>query len=360
MTSAPISTPPRTPSSTEGQQLDHELKLADAAAVIKDALLPILDSLPVGICLVREDFSYIDVNRAWADMLGYRKDEVTALTFIDITHPEDQDVDAALSQRLFSGDIPYFRVRKRWLRKDGTFFKGTLTATAFGPVGSRIGLGSIVVDHDADEESSQNLELSVFAHDLRNLLMVVSGSADSLKSEFGERRSLDAIDNAAGLALSLTQNLIRASSANAKGADIAESIIRCVELQRATLPPRVVINCNLAPDLGRASLDDTNLCQILINLILNAVQAVGDSGEITLSAELRGVFCVISVVDDGIGMTDEQCARATEPFFTTKGAQGSGLGLALVDSTLREVGGWLELSSTQNVGTRATLQIPVS
>ena len=344
---------------TSGQG-DQALGFVDSTALISEALLPIIDSLPVGICLVSEDFTYIDVNRAWADMLGYRKEEVTALSFIEITHPEDREMDAQLSQRLFSGDIPYFRMQKRWLRKDGSSFRGTLTATAFGPAGERIGLASIVMDDTGAEQDSTTppLELSVFAHDLRNLMMVVSGSADSLKSELGERQSLDAIDNAAGLALSLTQNLLRASSTPVAQADIAACIVRCVDLESATLNPDVTIQCILGENLGFAPLDDATLSSILMNLILNAVQAVEHKGSIVVSAEEQGALCSISVTDDGVGMTEVQLARATEPFYTTKGANGSGLGLALVESTLRDIGGWIELVSTEGVGTKVVLQLP--
>lgn len=148
----------------------------------------------------------------------------------------------------------------------------------------------------------------------------------------------------------------------------------------SVLKPRthhgVTINTELDLQATTAAIDPTDLSHVLMNVLLNALESVGEQGKILITTRPSkteatspekpgtrpaGNFVLLSVMDNGWGMTDEVRSRALEPFFTTKqGGLGAGLGLPLVYGLLRQVGGWLELQTTLNEGTQVEIYLPVA
>jgi CheY-like chemotaxis protein len=143
------------------------------------------------------------------------------------------------------------------------------------------------------------------------------------------------------------------------------------DLIGSTLGPRISIAVDAPEDLPPAMADANQLEMALLNLAVNARDAMPDGGRLTISARCDrvegraarppGGYVVLSVSDTGVGMDAETLSRAVEPFFSTKGVgKGTGLGLSMIHGLAAQLGGWLELASTRGVGTTVEMWLPVA
>ncbi|MCH7538019.1 MAG: PAS domain S-box protein [Proteobacteria bacterium] len=222
------------------------------------------------------------------------------------------------------------------------------------------------------------------AHDFNNVLTVISGNLRLLADLPGHNFSTDMREmlndalSAADDGARLTSRLLafsRISEPHRQLIDINSVVDDFAELLRSTLGGGVDVDTRLADDLARLHLDRSAFGNALMNLSLNANDAMPDGGRLTFStrsgcieagagsgvAIIEPTPCVIvEVADTGCGMSADVLARATEPFFTTKDLdEGSGLGLSMVYEFIRECGGDLKISSTPGAGTTIALYLPL-
>ncbi|MCU0864023.1 MAG: response regulator [Planctomycetes bacterium] len=205
------------------------------------------------------------------------------------------------------------------------------------------------------------------AHDFNNLLTVVRANVATLGGT-AVAPELAAIDDAAVRGARLTRRLLSISRHDLLTVSphaLAPLLQDSVELMRRVLPARIrVVAPVMVPEVT-LELDPDAVQQALLNLAVNARDAIAAEGviqvEVRVAAAEAPSMLVLAVVDDGIGMSAAVLARAAEPFFTTKSADtGSGLGLAMVHATMRRHGGRLVLHSTEGAGTRAELWFPIA
>lgn len=217
------------------------------------------------------------------------------------------------------------------------------------------------------------------AHDVNNVLMVVRGAAEVLKRRLahapGHLRQVTAILRATERGAALTRRLLAFARQEALRPDVVDvdALLRSVSgLLGATLGEAVRIALDLAADLPPVFVDRAGLDHVVINLAINARDAMPAGGTLTFrtsradiapgDAELApGSYVVIDVCDTGTGMTEKVRARAFDPFFTTKpSGRGSGLGLSQVYGLLRQSGGTARISSAPGGGTTVRLFLPVA
>ena len=214
------------------------------------------------------------------------------------------------------------------------------------------------------------------AHDFNNLLMVITGGLSLLdKPQPDERRKriVDGMRNAAERGAGLSRQLLafaRRKPLTAEPVDLARRISGMRDLLDRTLRGDVHVETQFAPDLWPASVDPAELELVLLNLCINARDAMPQGGTITVRAEnapaivqgdLKGDFVRLLVADTGSGMTPEIMAKAFEPFFTTKEiGKGSGLGLPQVHGFIKQSGGSVSIASVLGAGTTITLFLPRS
>ncbi len=220
------------------------------------------------------------------------------------------------------------------------------------------------------------------AHDFNNLLTGIAGSLELLKTRIGQKRYdmvdryLDAAKGASDRAAALTHRLpaysrqqtLAPTAVNANG--LARSM---EELIRRTVGPAIQVDTDYAPDLWTTLCDPHQLENALLNLCINARDAMPDGGRLTiqtLNAELRGGIATdrdmapgdyveVRVTDTGVGMSPETVARAFEPFYTTKPiGQGTGLGLSMIYGFARQSGGQVRIHSSLGVGTTMRIYLP--
>jgi signal transduction histidine kinase/PAS domain-containing protein len=217
------------------------------------------------------------------------------------------------------------------------------------------------------------------AHDFNNLLMAVIGSLELLRRRMPPTpQLLQLVDNArtgAERGATLIARMLafaRRQELRAEAVELGELITGMSELLQRSLGPTIELQITPAPAAVWVLTDPNQLEAALLNLAVNARDAMDGQGQIRIDASLRtaqaadtqlpsGDYGCLRVIDTGRGMDDETLKRATEPFFTTKGiGQGTGLGLSMVHGLVQQSGGALHLCSSPGIGTTATLWLPAT
>lgn len=215
------------------------------------------------------------------------------------------------------------------------------------------------------------------AHDFNNLLTPIVGCFDLLQRKYGAdpqaSRLISGAQQAAERARLLVQRLLafaRRQHLEARAVDLRELVKGMFDLIERSLGPRIEVRVAMQEGLPAARVDPNQLEVALLNLAVNARDAMPDGGVIVISArtsdvgdEAQGLaagrYVCLSVADEGIGMPPETLAHAIEPFFTTKAiGKGTGLGLSMVHGLAAQSGGQLTLESAPSEGTIATLWLP--
>ncbi|MBK4737562.1 histidine kinase famiy protein [Noviherbaspirillum pedocola] len=218
------------------------------------------------------------------------------------------------------------------------------------------------------------------AHDFNNLLHVTSGNQEVALELIGDgneaaTRAIERAQSAITKAAKLTQQLLtfaRKQRLEPKRVNLNALVIEFSEMLIRTLGERVDLHLDLKPGIPSCELDPTHLEMALLNVLINARDAMPDGGKVIVGTSLLqdrdrveahglqpGRYVVICIVDEGEGMLPEVARRATEPFFTTKGP-GTGLGLAMVHGFVQQSHGQLEIDSTPGKGTTIRMIFPVA
>ena len=215
------------------------------------------------------------------------------------------------------------------------------------------------------------------AHDFNNLLMIVSGHAQLLRRRLADPKHLQAIDaihTAANRGESLTRQLLafsRRQPLNPVVADLKERIDAVHEMLVGSLRGNVELKCDIPAELWPVEVDIAEFELALVNITVNARDAMPGGGSITLSArnvalkksdgvdQLEGEFVAVAMTDTGVGIAPDVLPRIFEPFFTTKGlGKGTGLGLAQVYGFSHQSDGTVVATSTVGSGTAITIYLP--
>ncbi|HWK67789.1 MAG TPA: PAS domain S-box protein [Rhizobiaceae bacterium] len=292
-----------------------------------------------------------------------------------------------------------FEKEGRRLRKDGTHFWANAVLDAIrDDRGELIGFAKITRDITERKEAQQALDearealfqvqkmeavgqiTGGVAHDFNNLLMVVLSSLELLKRKLpADQRLISLVDNAAQAAqrgAALTQRMLafaRRQALDQRSIDLVELVQGMRELLQRSLGPSIRIETRFPAALAKVSTDSNQLEAALLNLAVNARDAMPEGGSIFISAYEEtlskgnaggiqaGRYVCFCVEDQGEGMDEETLARAADPFFTTKGVgKGTGLGLSMVQGLAAQSGGQLILKSRKGHGTRAEIWLPVA
>jgi PAS domain S-box-containing protein len=249
--------------------------------------------------------------------------------------------------------------------------------------GTTVGLiivGRDVTEQDRlEEELRQSHKLEAvgrlaggIAHDFNNLLTVVLGNLELVRTGAATGAEADemlgATERAARQAAALTKQMLgfaRRQPIRTSAVDLNVLVRESISLLRRTIDPRIVICFNPAAELRPATADPVQVQQVLMNLCLNARDAMPDGGTLTIETAPAEApagarpFVRLSVADTGVGMTPEVRAKIFDPFFTTKGVgEGTGLGLAVVYGVAKAHRGWVDVTSAPGAGSRFDVYLP--
>jgi PAS domain S-box-containing protein len=331
----------------------------------------VFERSPVGISVGR-DGVMSETNPALQRLLGYSAGELAAMHYTDVTHPDDQDL--AVQLELDNGDRDAFIIDKRYRTKDG----GAIDAHVHVALDVEDGLGiSLIEDVTARRELEEQLRQAQkmeavgklaggIAHDFNNLMTAVLGYSDLIlrRLEPGDvnREKLEAIRESAVRASELTRQLLafgRRQMLQTKRVDLREVVSRMDALLQPLTRGNVRVELQVCSDPALVHADPTQLEQVLMNLAVNAHDAMPHGGTLRTTVKVDDRDVILVVADTGTGMDAATRERIFEPFFTTKAVgEGSGLGLSSVHGIVGQSGGTIDVETSPGGGTTFTVRLP--
>ncbi|MCG6206626.1 PAS domain S-box protein [Rhodopseudomonas sp. HC1] len=338
-----------------------------------------------------QDGVWRTVNPAWTATLGWRADELLDKTSEWLEHPADEAITRRQFARLASGGTVRFesRIRHRdgsyrWLSWTGVSDAEAVYAVARDVTAEKAAAERLRLAEEALRQS-QKMEAvgqltGGIAHDFNNLLTGIVGSLDLMQTRLGQGR-LDSLDRYIGAAMTsanraaaLTHRLLafaRRQPLVPKPVDVNQLVVSLEDLLRRTIGEAIDLSIKPEPGVWLTLCDPNQLESALLNLAINARDAMPDGGRLTIStrnssfdaaempALVPGDYVCLTVADTGSGMTEEIAARAFDPFFTTKPlGQGTGLGLSMIYGFAQQSHGHASIASKPAEGTSVTLYLP--
>ena len=380
------------------KDVTRRVRAEDARRQSEERWKLLVEAMPTAL-VVHRDSRILWCNRAALDLVGASSpDQLVGRELADFIHPAQREESAARIDAIYRDRAPNAEIRL--LRLDGA----TVVANAAGsaitwegkPAGQSV-INDLTERRKAETErrklgervqEAQRMEsLAVLAggvaHDFNNLLVGILGNADLARRGLADGASpetyLEGIDLAARRAADLARQMLAYSG---RGHFVVEpleldALLREIaHLLEASISKKSVLRVELAPDLPPVRADATQIRQVMMNLITNASEAIGErSGIIAvttgLTAEVQtrrglrfpddelpdGLYCVVEVADTGAGMDEATVRRVFDPFFTTK-FTGRGLGLAAVLGIVKGHGGVIEVDSRPGKGSTFRLLLP--
>src|ERR1700722_5746811 len=336
-------------------------------------------------------------NPAWEAVLGWSEEEVASMSIFELLHPDDAEHTRAGFELTLVGQ-PAIRFANRYRCKDGSYrwisWVGILEdnfvyCTGRDITAERAAEAELLVAQEALRQA-QKMEAvgqltGGISHDFNNLLTGILGSLDLARrrleaNKFDDiTRFMDAATNSAKSAAALTHRLLafaRRQSLDIRPNDLNRLVASMEDLLERTLGERIELQCILAGDLWTALTDANQVESAVLNLAINARDAMPNGGRLTIETvnvhldqaytslheDVKpGDYVAISVSDTGVGMSPDVLAKAVDPFFTTKPVgEGTGLGLSGIYGFAKQSRGHLRIYSEVRHGTTVKLYLPRS
>jgi PAS domain S-box-containing protein len=356
---------------------------------------------PVALHILDAEGRVVEVSDRWLDLLGYGRAEVVGRP---VAHFLDAEFAAEHRKRFpaFLGEegVEVWDLPRRFVRRDGTALDALVSARRERSAGGRVHVIASLVDVTARRRAEAALRESEerlrhaqkmeaigqltggVAHDFNNVLQAVTGNLELIRRRVREDRpdvarlagnALDAAEKATGLTSQLLA-FARRQRLDPRPFDPVEVVEGMRGLLTRMVGERIVLRVEAEPDVGACLADPNQLEAALLNLAINARDAIdGEEGTITVLVRGEcvaaasddwppsGEYVRIAVRDDGPGMTEEVRRRAFEPFFTTKpSGKGTGLGLAQIHGFAHQSGGTALVESAPGQGTEVAILLPRS
>ena len=342
--------------------------------------------------VVIQDGSIKFFNHRLAQLTGYSHDELQAAHLPTIFHPDDRERIMAIHERRMQNEDAPTQYEVRLQHRDGTPLWVLINAVQLEWEGRPASLALMVdmterrklmerLSHSARMEAIGQLAGGI-AHDFNNLLVGILGGADILRHDFPphspQASTLELIRRSARRASELTQQLLgfaRRGRQRNEQADLHSVINDTVAMLSRTLGKSIAIAVSLSAKHAVVTGDVTQLKQVIVDLALNARDALPDGGEVTIvthdlvltqsldmTEELPpGNYVELVIRDDGTGIDAETLPRIFEPFFTTKPVgKGTGMGLAMIYGIVEEHGGRISVESTPGEGSAFSVLLPIA
>ncbi|MXP64323.1 PAS domain-containing protein [Roseomonas sp. M0104] len=335
----------------------------------------------------QHDNPIVFANRAFQDLTGYREDEIVGRNcrFLQGAQTDREVVaemrEAVAEQRPLSVEVLNYK-------RDGTpFWNGVFIAPVYNKDGALLYFFASQLDVTRRRTSEQAFRQAQkmeaigqltagLAHDFNNLLQVIAGSLEILESSLQDDKLRGHVERAGAAAergSKLTRQLLafaRKTRLEPRRIDINRLIDDFGNMLESTAGSRAELQFHQRRRLPPVMVDPVHLEMALLNVVINARDAMPEGGSMTISTRIAtlepnglpgGQYVALSVTDNGTGMPPHVLERATEPFFTTKGTgRGTGLGLAMVQGFVQQSRGKLEIESKPGQGTTVRLLFPAA
>ena len=362
----------------------------------------IFDIASVGIAQVDiKDGRFLRFNKKYREGVGYDEETLRSMTFLNLTPPEEREEDWNRFVRNMNGSSPTYSMERREVRQDGSTM-WVIASVSFikdsggNPFQCVVACTDITAQKNAEQAreqlqaqlaQSQKLEsvgrlAGGVAHDFNNVLCVIIGHVEMMLEEESSPgdyyESLCEIKKAADRAANLTRQLLtfaRKQTVAPKVLNLNETIGGMLKMVMRLIGENIELLWNPDATLWLVKMDATQVDQILVNLCVNARDAIGGSGKIQIETTnltidehfphahaddiMVGEYAMLSVTDTGCGMDTELQKNIFEPFFTTKAVgAGTGLGLSTVFGIVKQNNGFIDVISAPGKGTTFKVYLP--
>jgi two-component system, cell cycle sensor histidine kinase and response regulator CckA len=352
------------------------------------------DSTNLAMVITDLGHRFVRVNAAFAKLFGYTPSEMLGMTTGQITHPDDLAESYARREPLLAGEASHFDMEKRYLHRDGHVISAVtnvaLVRDANGSPRLYVGQVQDVTDrkrlveqmHQSQKMEAIGILAGGVAHDFNNLLTVMNGYCEIILEDRGlspsSQEMVREIYRAGDRAAALTRQLLAFSRKQVLAPQILDLNILVRETTKMLgrlIGANIDLATSLGPKLGRIKADPGQIEQVVMNLVVNARDAMPNGGHLTIETRnvmlgddygkqhhgvRSGPYVQLAVSDTGVGMDAATHARIFEPFFTTKApGKGTGLGLSTVHGIVQQSGGHVEVYSELGRGTTFKVYLPL-
>jgi PAS domain S-box-containing protein len=354
----------------------------------------LIENIPEIVWTADEYGNPVLISERITSVFGYTPEEIRRegeRLWFGRVHPEDRDRVRKAYARLFLENRP-FDVEYRMQHRDGHWMTWHDRAVATEEREGKLyadGLVSNITEPRQLEEQLRQLQkmeaigqlAGGVAHDFNNLLMVIQGNVEIMSNRMAdvcpERKNVEEIRRAAERAGSLTRQLLafsRTQVLNPKVMDLKATVAETGKMLRRLIGDDIELKIVPGPGVMNVKADQSQIEQVILNLAVNARDAMPGGGKLTIKTSVvavdehyshqhpamrPGAYVLLTVADTGIGMDAKTQARIFEPFFTTKElGKGTGLGLAIVYGIVKQTGGWIWVYSEPGLGTTFKVYLP--
>ncbi|MBL4739891.1 MAG: PAS domain S-box protein [Sneathiella sp.] len=361
----------------------------------------LFEQSPMGLALNHIDGQFIDVNPAYAKIIDYSAEELSIMSFWDLTPQDQQEQQSFKIQQLKekSVTLPFERevihkdghlvsvqISYHLLEREGQQFIGTSMEDISQRKSSEIALAKSEEQLRQSEKMRAVGELTGgVAHDFNNLLAVVLGNAELLEEKLppnaAEQQYLNTLISAATRGAELTRRLLafsRKQMLNPTVTDVTELVDNMADMLKRVLGEDIEVTTEYEEHLWKCEIDQGQLENAILNLAINSRDAllttndrssrivveisnavVDEDDPSNQDDAVPGNYVMLSVSDNGCGMSREILDRVFEPFFTTKPiGEGTGLGLSMIYGFVKQSGGHISLYSEEGIGTSVKMFLP--
>lgn len=361
----------------------------------------LLEAIPTPVFFKSTDHIYLGCNEAFAEFTGRPKEKIIGKSVFEVVPKEAAEVYRLQDERLFKNpgtQVYEISVEGGDGEMHDTIVNKATFADSSGAVAGLIGVVVDITDRKKAEAEQRQLRDQLFqaqkmeavgtlaggiAHDFNNLLTIINGYTELILSEKTEDdpsyADLEKILETGRKGADLVQRLLALSKKGEHGTqplDLNRVVESAVVLMQRTFPKMIEIDTALEKDLGMVRADSSQVEQVLMNLCINAKEAMPEGGRIRIETRNSTVdeeYCrlnpgaepgqhvLIEISDTGTGMSEETLDRIFDPFFTTKGwdfRKGTGLGLSVAKGIVEQHGGWITCESEQSKGTTFRIYFP--
>jgi PAS domain S-box-containing protein len=352
----------------------------------------LIEGVRDAIFTLSADGMITSLNAAFEHITGWRQGDWIGKSFLDLLHPEERErALRVFRDALISESTPMYEFRI--LCQNGDYVVGEFTASrqiVDGQVTGLLGIARDITERLELEEQlrqSQKLEsigtlAGGIAHDFNNIMGIVLAHTEMLKRGAPDpdamERGVEAISQSVQRGTELVRQLLtfaRKDEPRLERFGINVAVHEIETLARTTFPKTIQLACHLAEELPDVLVDAGQIHQVLLNLCVNARDAMSGQGTISIRTGSVSVdairrkypdaeaeaYATVEVSDTGVGMDETTLHRVFEPFFTTKGAgKGTGLGLAVAYGIVTEHSGFIDAESSPGVGTTFRVYLPAA
>jgi two-component system cell cycle sensor histidine kinase/response regulator CckA len=345
-----------------------------------------------GIAIADVEGRLISVNKAYSALTGYPESELIGRRYMDITHPDDLAAQTSATAELIAGRRTSLVLEKRYIRKDGAvvWARNSVSRQVIGDAVSLVAICEDITERKRAEADRQLLQEQLLhaqkmeavgrlaggiAHDFNNLLTVILGYGAMIRRKLppdGELTAdIDQVLTSAERAASLTSQLLafsRKQMLRPRRINLNDELRAMQEMIRRLIGEDIELAIKFDPELGDVQADPGQIGQVIMNLVVNARDAMPNGGTLTIAtraavlADQHGAlrpFATVTFADTGTGMTEDVRKRIFEPFFTTKQTgKGTGLGLPMVLGIIEQSGGSVDVTSEPGAGSCFSIRLP--